>query len=138
MKFQQFNRLLASLVLGLLIIVGLCGCQPKPGIDKPVQVSGDEIQLYSAFFNSNMVSMSGGKILVVSAEILSGTDDTSKWEVWLTDGNGRKSTPGVTMTGVSPNNKPNINWSFDIAKNASSLTLHLPGEQTISIDSLVK
>jgi hypothetical protein len=137
MKRHTAIRVLVSLALGLLLLGGLTGCQSRPGIDTPVNVSGVDLKLYSATYNPN-VSFGSGKALMVKAEILSGADDPSKWDVSLTDSSGDKSTPGLTATGTSPSGKPDVTWGFDVAAGASSLTLHLPGGQTILVDSLVK
>jgi hypothetical protein len=137
MKRRTAVRVLTGLALGLLLLGGLTGCQSRPGIDTPVTVSGVSLQLVSATYNSN-VSFGKGKALMVKAEILSGTDDPSKWDVSLTDASGNKSTPGLTNTETSSNGKSAVMWGFDVAAGASSLTLNLPGGQTIAVDSLVK
>jgi hypothetical protein len=130
-------RVLTSLALGLLLLGGLTGCQSVPGVSTPVTVSGVSLQVISATYNPN-VSFGNGKALMVKAEILSGTDDPSKWDVSLTDASGNKSTPGLTNTGSSSDGKSSVTWGFGVAANATGLTLNLPGGQTIAVDSLVK
>ena len=125
------------IVLALCLIIAGCARASIAGIDQPINVSGSDIQLVSAGYNANMIVF-GGKALVIEAEILSGDSDLSKMEVWLTDSAGNKSTPGMVLTGMTNDNKRVISWKFDVKENAKGLTLHLPEEKTVVVDSLIK
>ena len=143
-------RLLVSFCTLLFLTALVAGCK-SPGIDSPISVSEVEFQLYSAFYNKALVPSDPDDVaLVVKGEVLSGEGDLQSRmdalgrlfpnsEIWITDENGRKSTPGVVMTALTPNGNPGISWVFHVAKNSRSLTLSLPGGQTIrNVDSLVE
>ncbi len=134
------HRLLISICIVLLLAVSVVSCAKTPGIDTSVTVSGVEFQLYSGFYNEAIIPSDPDDVaLVVKGEVLSGTSELQEWEVWLTDENGRNSTPGSIMTRLSPNGNPSISWVFYVTETHRSLTLYLPGGQTIqNVDSLIE
>lgn len=76
------------------------------------------------------------EVLVVEAKVLSGNIDTvSNWvDVWITDENGRKTTPGSVTTLANGA----VIWPIVVQKSSHAFTLHLPDNLTIALDTIVK
>ena len=84
--------------------------------------------------------MTNDECMIVEAEI--DTNDSKKvqgWEVSITDENGRKGNFDFSTTTIFDSGKGNkIMWIFVVTQASRSFTLHLPGGQTVELDSLVK
>jgi hypothetical protein len=142
MNRKMALRLVSSLISGTLLLnaLGACRSGPIPGIDNPIDVEGMEFQLSSASYNEAFILPDPNDIVVfVKGEVLSGEGNPGDWEVWVTDENGRKTTPHIVSAERDLNDNPiSISWGFDVSRTSRFLTLHLPGEQTIRFDSLIE
>jgi len=141
MKLLKSHQLAGMCIVTTLLLAALSGCSgPTAGIDSPITVSDTEFQVFYADFNKRIASIGEfDKVLLVKAEVLSGDADPLGWEVWITDENGRKFHPGIKMWPgtAGPNDNPTIVWNFGVSKDSKSFTLHLPGDKTIVLDSLI-
>jgi hypothetical protein len=78
-------------------------------------------------------------VLIVGANVFSDKleDSILDWKVSITDENGRETVPGLATTGII-NGVNQVKWVVIVARASQSFTLHLPGEQTVNLDSLLE
>jgi hypothetical protein len=146
-----------SVALIALILAGCGGAQsapptaastPVPGIGAPLAIEGIPLRVtsvtrqatYEASFQQKFVpTFPTDECLIVKAAVQ--TDDPEKlrgWKVSITDENGRASFPNMTSTEMDAQGTPkSLMWLLVVAKASRSFTLHLPGGQTVQLDTLL-
>lgn len=77
--------------------------------------------------------------LIIDASLSAGDAQQAQgWQVSVTDEKGRESMPEMTATKTGADGAAQgITWLFVVAKESLSFALHLPGGQTVQLDSLL-
>ncbi len=153
MSNRQRAQQACSVALVVLILAGCGGAPtavstPVPGIGAPLAIEGIPLQVVSvtrqatyevSFQQKSVPTFSSDECLIVKATVQ--TDDPEKlrgWKVSITDENGRGSFPDMTSTEMDAQGTPKaLMWLLVVAKASRSFTLHLPGGQTIQLDTLL-
>jgi len=131
-------HLSVCLVFALVLNLAGAGCSgPVAGIDDPIGVKSTEIQVVKAAFNENIASTGGmNKVVLVTIQVISGSQNPMDWDVWLTNQKGEKFTPGIKMGPWPGEQYLEYTWNFGVSEDSSSFTLHLPDDTTIALDSI--
>jgi hypothetical protein len=122
---------------------------PIRGIDIPLSVQGIELQISSVTQQDTYQTSAGQTFepvaandvfLIVESAVLSGdVEGILDWCVSITDDKGRETTPGLSTTTRSDSGRGNsVTWLFVVTRASRLFTLHLPDEQTISLDPLLR
>ncbi len=120
---------------------------PIPGIGAPITIDGIPFQVtsikkqdtYEVSFQQKFVPNSAADTCLIVEGTISTTETEKvrKWEVSVTDENGRTSKPNLASTQTDGMGMGKAaSWLFVVSKSARSITLNLPGGQTISLDTL--
>ncbi len=147
---MDHRKSLLFVVTFALILIPACSTStvsPQTASATPVTIQDIKLQITSATRQASYMNPITQKVytpddtqrdevMVVEAKVLSGDiGKVSDWrDVWITDENGRETSPGSVTT------KPDgtVIWPIVVQKSSHSFTLHLPDSVTVNLDSLVK
>jgi len=142
-------RKIVCLCLFILVVLGLFGCSSTPGIDNPITIDGNELQVVSAsLHNTYMIGSqeyspkSTGDLLLLVRASVSGSDDVDlgDWKAQVQDATGRLSTSDIQskITGTVEGQEGTfLEWFFVVDRFAQELTLHLR-DYEIDLSSLLE
>jgi hypothetical protein len=137
----------AKIILNILAIATLSmsayACAATPGIDSPLTIDGNELQIVSAELSETYETIGGREyspksesdtLLIVKAEISADIDDIelSEWDAAIRDENGRIDDAGMRgkFSGtVDEESGIFLEWLFAVDEDAQSFTLLLRDQQ---------
>lgn len=117
---------------------------PIPGIEAPLTIARARLLVTSVEIQDSFElgpsqrfepTSHNDAVLVVETKTENATEGLADdWEVSVTDENGRRSEPAITMTSVSQSGSvESITWVLIVARASRSFTLHLPEGQTVDL-----
>jgi hypothetical protein len=149
-----FCTLCVPIIISILLAQG-CGPGEIAGIDSPLTIGKARLYIMDAWVNPNVsIGGSGNKTIMVQLiNINTESAGFGSWDIWLTDENDARFDPGLVMPqtfkitnveGKLPDyleanrEYEQLIIGFGVTKESNTITLHLPQDNTIDIDSLLK
>jgi hypothetical protein len=119
----------------------------QPGIDVPVSVEGQDLQItsaeladsYTSTFSDEVFRPTSGQdtLLIVEGTVQGDVENVHDWKVAVTDDGGERNTPGVTSS-TAEGNATDVDWVFVVDKSAGSFVLELPGAASVELAPLLE
>lgn len=116
--------------------------------EEPFTIGDFKVKIASVAFGSSMFGPVGmaedETVLSVETKVLSGdpkvvSNCTGKFDVWVTNGAGRKnSTRSATSMVTATGEILSVRWYFGVAKDSQALSLHFPSGVTIPLTPFLK
>ena len=119
----------------------------QPGIDVPISVEGQDLQITSAELADSYTSTFSDEVfrptsardtlLIVEGTVQGTVEDVHDWKVTVTDDSGESATPGVTSS-TTEESAAEVDWVFVVDKSAGAFVLELPGAATVDLTPLLE